>query len=157
VDRIGFVLYKLFCIKIQLKSCHINPIPFAFCMTIAGKAGSYQVILKEVQLPITSKPICEKALRKTNLGMNFNLHSSFLCAGGFKDLDTCVVSRLNLLRVVRIPHLLSFVHMPCLDHCRAMVAVVLCVRVAKIRGGMCCRGWCLGVSGVVTRAYLECM
>jgi hypothetical protein len=57
----------------------------------AGKDGSYQVILKEVELPITPRANCQANLRKTNLGAGFTLHESFLCAGGLKGLDTCIV------------------------------------------------------------------
>ena len=57
-----------------------------------GKNGSYQAILREVELPIIPRSTCQTALRKTNLGSTFNLHESFLCAGGLKGLDTCVVS-----------------------------------------------------------------
>uniref|UniRef100_A0A182MI42 Phenoloxidase-activating factor 2 n=1 Tax=Anopheles culicifacies TaxID=139723 RepID=A0A182MI42_9DIPT len=54
-----------------------------------GQAGVYQQILKRVTLPIVDSNECQRALRKTRLGTNFKLHSSFLCAGGKKDADVC--------------------------------------------------------------------
>lgn len=53
-----------------------------------GKEGRYQVILKKVELPVVEKRKCQSALRKTRLGHFFELHSSFMCAGG-KGQDTC--------------------------------------------------------------------
>ncbi|OXA53078.1 phenoloxidase-activating factor 2 [Folsomia candida] len=55
-----------------------------------GPTGQYQAIMREVELAITPNDACQSALRKTNLGPNFNLHSSFICAGGQKGLDTCI-------------------------------------------------------------------
>lgn len=54
-----------------------------------GKEGSYQVILKKVELPIVPYEICSNVLRKTRLGRHFILHESFLCAGGIQGKDTC--------------------------------------------------------------------
>ena len=34
---------------------------------------------------------CQKKLRQTKLGRFFELHKSFLCAGGQKDVDMCTV------------------------------------------------------------------
>lgn len=59
-------------------------------MISLGPAGQYQAILREVELAVTPSDECQTALRTTNLGPKFNLHSSFICAGGQKDLDTCV-------------------------------------------------------------------
>ncbi|CAG9574876.1 unnamed protein product [Danaus chrysippus] len=53
-----------------------------------GKDGKYQVILKKRELPIVDRSTCQKALRKTRLGGLFELHSSFMCAGG-EGQDTC--------------------------------------------------------------------
>lgn len=47
-----------------------------------GKEGKYQVILKKVELPIVPFQPCQASLRKTRLGKRFNLHDSFICAGG---------------------------------------------------------------------------
>lgn len=54
-----------------------------------GKAGKYQVILKRVELPIVPRDQCLSSLRTTRLGAHFELHPSFICAGGEKGKDTC--------------------------------------------------------------------
>lgn len=51
--------------------------------------GAYRVNLKKVQLPIVPAKECQDSLRTTKLGAHFKLDSSFLCAGGMKDVDTC--------------------------------------------------------------------
>ncbi|XP_050425771.1 phenoloxidase-activating factor 2-like isoform X2 [Adelges cooleyi] len=56
---------------------------------VFGKVGSYQVILKKVELPIVPRVPCLDALKRTRLGPNFKLHESFLCAGGESGKDTC--------------------------------------------------------------------
>jgi hypothetical protein len=56
---------------------------------IFGKEGKYSVILKKVELPIVPFHVCQEELRKTRLGRYFNLHDSFICAGGEADKDTC--------------------------------------------------------------------
>lgn len=33
--------------------------------------------------------MCQNMLRQTRLGTRFNLHKSFVCAGGEKDRDAC--------------------------------------------------------------------
>lgn len=52
--------------------------------------GSYQNILKKVDVPLISHEECEEKLRKTRLGTYFQLHESFLCAGGELGKDACV-------------------------------------------------------------------
>lgn len=54
-----------------------------------GKEGKYQVILKKIDLPIIPRTTCEEKLRLTRLGPYFNLHESFICAGGERGKDTC--------------------------------------------------------------------
>jgi len=54
-----------------------------------GAEGQYQVVLKEVDLPVVEHSACEAGLRRTRLGRRFRLHSSFLCAGGIAGKDTC--------------------------------------------------------------------
>ncbi|XP_023035635.1 phenoloxidase-activating factor 2 isoform X2 [Drosophila willistoni] len=54
-----------------------------------GKDGEYQVILKKIDLPVVGNEICQSNLRETRLGQHFNLHDSFICAGGEKGKDTC--------------------------------------------------------------------
>jgi plasma kallikrein len=56
---------------------------------IFGKEGKYQVILKKIELPVVPANTCQAALRTTRLGARFNLHESFLCAGGERGKDTC--------------------------------------------------------------------
>lgn len=56
---------------------------------VFGKEGRYQVILKKIDLPIVQRGPCQDALRKTRLGNHFELHNSFICAGGEKGKDTC--------------------------------------------------------------------
>ncbi|XP_017776722.1 PREDICTED: tryptase-2-like [Nicrophorus vespilloides] len=56
---------------------------------VFGKEGKYQVILKKVELPIVSRPTCQDNLRTTRLGKFFELHNSFICAGGEPGKDTC--------------------------------------------------------------------
>lgn len=51
--------------------------------------GEFQSVLKKVQLPVWENESCQDALRTTRLGSHFNLHSSFVCAGGEADRDTC--------------------------------------------------------------------
>lgn len=52
--------------------------------------GSYRENLKKVKLPIVPQKDCQDSLRSTKLGTLFKLNSSFMCAGGEKDVDTCV-------------------------------------------------------------------
>lgn len=54
-----------------------------------GKEGHYQVILKKINLPVVPHNQCQDLLRKTRLGKYFVLDSSFICAGGESDKDTC--------------------------------------------------------------------
>lgn len=55
-----------------------------------GQAGSFQSVLKKVDLPIVSRQDCELALRyQTKLGKFFRLHSSAICAGGERGKDAC--------------------------------------------------------------------
>jgi hypothetical protein len=52
--------------------------------------NAYRANLKKLQLPIVPSKECQDRLRKTKLGDKFKLHHSFMCAGGEKDVDTCV-------------------------------------------------------------------
>merc|ERR1712076_14046 len=54
-----------------------------------GSAGQYQVVLKEIDLPVVSNYECQDKLRSTRLGGKFKLHDSFVCAGGVNGKDTC--------------------------------------------------------------------
>jgi len=55
----------------------------------AFTSGSYQHVLKEVELPILSHNQCENMLRRTRLGPSFILHEGFICAGGEEGKDAC--------------------------------------------------------------------
>lgn len=54
-----------------------------------GSVGKYQVILKKIDLPIVPSDVCQSKLRTTRLGQRFELHRSFICAGGEVGKDTC--------------------------------------------------------------------
>merc|ERR1711962_1267201 len=54
-----------------------------------GAAGQYQVVLKEIDLPVVGHDQCEAKLRTTRLGKRFQLDDSFICAGGQDGKDTC--------------------------------------------------------------------
>merc|ERR1711973_713869 len=54
-----------------------------------GATGEYQVVLKEIDLPVVNHDDCQESLRKTRLGGKFKLDSSFVCAGGINGKDTC--------------------------------------------------------------------
>ncbi|KAG5895911.1 hypothetical protein JTB14_031818 [Gonioctena quinquepunctata] len=56
---------------------------------VFGKEGKYPVILKKIDLPIVPNPQCQEKLRTTRLGKFFELHRSFICAGGELHKDTC--------------------------------------------------------------------
>lgn len=44
----------------------------------------------KLKLPIVPREDCVQALRNTRLGSYFQLHQSFLCAGGKNNKDACV-------------------------------------------------------------------
>jgi secreted trypsin-like serine protease len=54
-----------------------------------GSDGKYQRILKKISLPIVAHNECQDKMRTTRLSYVFQLHESFLCAGGEEGLDTC--------------------------------------------------------------------
>lgn len=54
-----------------------------------GSPGEYQTVLKEVVTPTVANGDCERNLRKTRLGEYYELHDSFICAGGIQGVDTC--------------------------------------------------------------------
>ncbi|XP_064553621.1 phenoloxidase-activating factor 2-like [Drosophila montana] len=49
----------------------------------------YPHILKKIEMPLVSDAKCQAQLRNTRLGPYYELHSSFVCAGGEKDKDAC--------------------------------------------------------------------
>lgn len=54
-----------------------------------GKLGKHQTTLKTIELPIVPRSECLTALRTTRLGSSYELHDSFICAGGERGMDTC--------------------------------------------------------------------
>lgn len=54
-----------------------------------GQKGAYRVNLKKIKLPLVQLSDCEDKLRATELGERFRLSSSFMCAGGEANVDTC--------------------------------------------------------------------
>lgn len=55
-----------------------------------GQQGTFQNVLKKVDLPVINRQECENALRhQTKLGRYFRLHASALCAGGERGKDAC--------------------------------------------------------------------
>lgn len=57
----------------------------------AEKTSLYQTVLKKVELSIVPNDLCQQQLRSTRLGNYFNLHESFICAGGANGEDVCKV------------------------------------------------------------------
>lgn len=51
--------------------------------------GKFQTILKKLELPIVPRKECEQRLSTTDVGKNFFLGSTFICAGGEPQEDTC--------------------------------------------------------------------
>merc|ERR1712001_53633 len=54
-----------------------------------GAAGQYQLVMKEIDLPVVNHTTCQDKLRQTRLGQKFKLDESFVCAGGVNGKDTC--------------------------------------------------------------------
>lgn len=54
-----------------------------------GLQGKHQTVLKKLELPVIPNNECQEALKTTRLSKYFQLHSSFLCAGGQEGFDTC--------------------------------------------------------------------
>lgn len=55
-----------------------------------GQQGTFQSVLKKVDLPVVGHQDCENALRyQTRLGKFFRLHQSAICAGGERGKDAC--------------------------------------------------------------------
>lgn len=54
-----------------------------------GRDGAYSPVVKRVQLDLVPRKKCEESLRKTRLKSSFELHRSFICAGGKEEVDTC--------------------------------------------------------------------
>ncbi|CAH1995448.1 unnamed protein product [Acanthoscelides obtectus] len=55
----------------------------------SSKSGLHSHVLRKVDLPLVPREQCEALLRKTRLGRFFELHESFICAGGEHGEDAC--------------------------------------------------------------------
>ena len=51
--------------------------------------GSFQQLLRQVQIPIVNNTQCQDFLRATRLRNTFELHKTFMCAGGEEGKDAC--------------------------------------------------------------------
>lgn len=59
-----------------------------------GLQGQYQQILKKVDVPIVAPATCQSQLQAARLGAGFVLDTtSFVCAGGEANKDSCTVSK----------------------------------------------------------------
>ena len=54
-----------------------------------GAAGEFQVVLKELEIPVVERGLCQEKFRATRLGPRFRLDPSFICAGGQPGQDSC--------------------------------------------------------------------
>lgn len=45
--------------------------------------------MRKIDLPLIDNEDCQNRLRQTRLGQYFQLHGSFVCAGGEESRDTC--------------------------------------------------------------------
>ncbi|XP_048003712.1 phenoloxidase-activating factor 2-like [Leguminivora glycinivorella] len=54
------------------------------------ESGKYQPVMKKTEVPVVDRARCQQELRRTRLGDIFELHHSFMCAGG-EGADTCTV------------------------------------------------------------------
>lgn len=77
-----------------------------------GKQGIYSVIMKKVPLPIVPFQQCQTALQQTRLTNKFQLHSSFICAGGIAGADTCQV-RLFIFQISLKKNLFIYAYTVC--------------------------------------------
>lgn len=67
----------------------------AHCFTMGwGKKSEdssiYPNILKKIELPYMSNQHCQSLLRRTKLGLLYDLHPTLLCAGGEEGKDACM-------------------------------------------------------------------
>lgn len=54
-----------------------------------GSEGEFQSILKETEVPVMNKNVCQQVLRTTKLGSSYKLHEGMMCAGGEENRDAC--------------------------------------------------------------------
>lgn len=67
------------------QTCHVT----GWGKDAFGSSGSFQKILKKVEVPMVHKSSCEHALQDTRLGRTFRLHDGMSCAGGEEGKDAC--------------------------------------------------------------------
>ena len=70
----------------------------------------YATVQKEVIVPLVDSATCQDLMRRTRLGQYFNLHKSFVCAGGQDGVDTCQVwgaVQMKLLANLKQPYMYS--------------------------------------------------
>ncbi|VVC37437.1 Serine proteases, trypsin family, serine active site,Peptidase S1, PA clan,Serine proteases, trypsin [Cinara cedri] len=69
----------------QMKKCFAS----GWGKSRISEEASAQSILKRIELPIVPRDICQAQLRLDGNKPNFELHDSFICAGGEIGRDTC--------------------------------------------------------------------
>ncbi|CAB3262329.1 unnamed protein product [Arctia plantaginis] len=69
----------------RCKNCIAN----GWDKTAPGPKTQHSSILKKVQIDIIPYTRCSTLLKRTRLGSNFRLHSSFICGGGAESKNTC--------------------------------------------------------------------
>jgi len=84
-DNVGTVCLPPQNLKFNSKNCFT----MGWGKDVFGKQGRRQVILKKIELPTVSFNTCQQYLRDTRLGKFFELHKSFMCAGGESGKDAC--------------------------------------------------------------------
>nr|XP_023026971.1 serine protease 44-like [Leptinotarsa decemlineata] len=84
-DNVGTICLPVQGERINSKNCFVS----GWGKDVFGKQGRSQAILKKIELPIVPRQACQTALRGTRLGKDFNLHKSFICAGGEQGKDAC--------------------------------------------------------------------
>lgn len=66
-----------------------------------GLQGQYQLILKKVDVPIVAPAACQTQLQTARLGAGYVLDTtSFMCAGGEANKDSCTVSVFFILPII---------------------------------------------------------
>ncbi|XP_013791566.1 serine proteinase stubble-like isoform X2 [Limulus polyphemus] len=51
--------------------------------------GRFRNVMKQVSVPVIENSHCQEQLRRTRLGMQFDLYPGFICAGGEQGHDSC--------------------------------------------------------------------
>ncbi|KAL5280903.1 hypothetical protein ACFFRR_004736 [Megaselia abdita] len=64
-----------------------------WCRNSLDGKRKYEVILQKTNRSVIPRDTCQSTLRTTSLGENFELHQSFICAGGEAGKDTCICDK----------------------------------------------------------------